>query len=83
VDVHTFNKQAKKVYINLVCQKADGNCFLEQERSADGGIHATMDHNNNISVLQNTKKLCRAKGELISGVVLLHDNAHLHTAAST
>jgi hypothetical protein len=26
------------------CQKADGNCFLGQERGADGGIHATMDH---------------------------------------
>jgi hypothetical protein len=23
------------------CHKADGNCFLGQEMSADGGIHAT------------------------------------------
>jgi hypothetical protein len=39
------------------CQKADGNCFLGQERSADGGIHATRDHNNVRSVLRNTKKI--------------------------
>jgi hypothetical protein len=38
------------------CQKADGNCFLGQVRSADGGIHATRDHNNTRSVLRNTKK---------------------------
>jgi hypothetical protein len=38
------------------CQKADGNCFLGQDRSADGGIHATSDHNNIRSVLRNTKK---------------------------
>jgi hypothetical protein len=40
------------------CQKAEGNCFLRQERSADGGIHATRNHNNVRSVLQNTKKNC-------------------------
>jgi hypothetical protein len=38
------------------CQKVDGNCFLGQERSADNGIHATKDHNNIRSVLQDTKK---------------------------
>jgi hypothetical protein len=27
-------------------QKADGNCFLGQERSAAGGIHATRDYSN-------------------------------------
>jgi hypothetical protein len=27
VDAHTFSKQAEKVEINVVCQKADGNCF--------------------------------------------------------
>jgi hypothetical protein len=37
---HTSTKQAKKVETN-VCQKADGICFVGQERSADGGIHAT------------------------------------------
>jgi hypothetical protein len=29
----------------------DGNCFLGQERRADGGIHATRDHSNIICVL--------------------------------
>jgi hypothetical protein len=41
---------------NAVCQKADGSCFLGQERSAGGGIHATRDHNNVTNILQNTKK---------------------------
>jgi hypothetical protein len=51
--MHTFTKQAEKVYTNVVCQKADDNCFLGQERSADSGIHATRDH---INVLRNIKK---------------------------
>jgi hypothetical protein len=34
----------------------DGNCFLGQERSADGGIHATRHHNNITSVFRNTQK---------------------------
>jgi transposase len=86
VDAHTFTKQAEKV----VCQKVDGNCFLGQESSADGGIHATRDHNNVRSVLRSTKKLRRAiqnksRGMQTSGVVLLHDNArpHARTAART
>jgi hypothetical protein len=33
------------------CLKADCNCFLEQKKSADGGIHPTRDHNNVTSVL--------------------------------
>jgi hypothetical protein len=70
------------------CQKADGSCFLRQERNTDGGIYATRDHNVVTSVLQNTKKLHRAiqnkrRGMLTHGVVLLHDNVHPHTAART
>jgi hypothetical protein len=38
----------------------DGNLFLGQEKSADGGIHATRDHNNARSVLQDTKEMHRA-----------------------
>jgi hypothetical protein len=58
VDEHTFTKQDEKCKQTLknVCQKADGNCFLGQERSADGGIHTTRDHNNIRSVLWSTKK---------------------------
>jgi hypothetical protein len=53
-----------------------------------GGIRATRDHSNVTSVLQNTKKTVRAIqnkrcGILTSSVVLLHDNAHLHTATCT
>jgi hypothetical protein len=35
---------------------AEGNCFLGQMRSVDGGIHATSEHNNVRSALRNTKK---------------------------
>jgi hypothetical protein len=41
VDAHIFTKQAENFKQTSACQKADGNCFREQERSADGGIHAT------------------------------------------
>jgi hypothetical protein len=83
VDAHTFTKQAAKVQTNAVCWKAGGNCFLGQEMSADGGIH-TMDDNNVRSVLRNTKrKLGGAIQNKRHGVVLLHENARPHTAAST
>jgi hypothetical protein len=87
VDAHTFTKQAEKVKTK-VGQKADGNCFLRYGRSADGGIHATRDHNNVRSVLRNTKKQCRAnqgkrRGMMASGVMFLQDNARPHTAART
>jgi hypothetical protein len=72
----------------LPARKLIANCFLEQERSADGGIHATWDHNKARGVLQNTKKLHRAiqnkrRGMLTSGVALLHDNARLDADART
>jgi hypothetical protein len=54
VDAPTFTKQADKVKKN-VCQKAYGNCLLGQERSSDGGIHATGDHSNVRNILRNTK----------------------------
>jgi hypothetical protein len=68
-------------------QKADGTCFLDQERNADDGIHVTRDHSNVRSVLQNTKKLCGAiqnkrPGMLISSVALLIDIAYLDTSTA-
>jgi hypothetical protein len=36
VDAHTFTKQAEKFQKTSACKIADENCFLEQERSADG-----------------------------------------------
>jgi hypothetical protein len=73
-NTHTPNKPIKFKQTS-VCQKADGNCFLGQERIADGGIRATRDHNNVRSVLRNNKKLRGAiqnkkRGILTSGVVL-------------
>jgi hypothetical protein len=56
MQTHSPNQPKKKVQTNTVCQKADGSCFLGQEMSADGGIHATRNHNNVRSVFQNTKK---------------------------
>jgi hypothetical protein len=57
VGAHTFTKEAEKFKQMLsACQKADGNCFLGQKMSANGRIHATKDHQNDRSELQNTKK---------------------------
>jgi hypothetical protein len=85
--IHQTSRK-KKFKQTSVCQKTDGNYFLGQGRSADGGIHAKMDDNNVTSVLRNTKKLHRAiqskrRGMLTHGVVLLCDNARSHTAART
>jgi hypothetical protein len=85
---HSPNKLKKLKQTLSACQKADANCFLGQEKSADAGIHATRDNNNVISVLQNTKRLRRTiqyqrRGMLTYGVVFLHDNMHSHTAART
>jgi hypothetical protein len=46
VDANSPNKLKNFKQTLSACQKANGNCFLGQERSADGGIHATKDHNN-------------------------------------
>jgi hypothetical protein len=59
--------QDKKVYTHSsnrtrtfkeasACLIANGNCFLGQERNADGGISAIRDHKSIRSVLQNTKR---------------------------
>jgi macrodomain Ter protein organizer (MatP/YcbG family) len=85
--VHSANKPKKLKQTLSACQKADGNCFLGQERSADGGIHATWDNNNFTSVLRNTKKKMRRAIQNKRGgmqtygvfVVLLQDNARRQT----
>jgi hypothetical protein len=80
MDSHTFTKQAKKS-LESWCQ-----LFSEigQKRSADYGIHATRDHNS-VSALWSTRKLRRATQNkphamLISGVIILHDNARPYTS---
>jgi hypothetical protein len=55
--MHTHSPKKPKKFKQTSARKViDGNCFLGQERSADGGIHATRDHNNITSVLRNTKR---------------------------
>jgi hypothetical protein len=66
-----------------MCQKADGSCFLGQEGVL---IMEFMQHETTIMsevYFETLKELCRAMGMLTSGIVLLHDNAHPHTAACT
>jgi hypothetical protein len=46
MNTHSPNKQKKFTYILFACQEVDGNPFLGQERSADGGIHAARNHKN-------------------------------------
>jgi hypothetical protein len=53
---HPPNRLEKFKQTLSACQKDDGNCFLRHERSADGGIYATRDHNNVRRALQNTTK---------------------------
>jgi hypothetical protein len=52
--MHSPNK-LKKFTQTSACQKAYRNRFMGEEKSADGEIHATRDHNNFRSVLLNTK----------------------------
>jgi hypothetical protein len=85
--MHTSNKTKKFKQTLSACQKADGNCFLGQEMSTDGGIHVTRDHDNVRSVLRNTKKMRRAiqnirRGMLTYGIVFLHDDARPHTSTA-
>jgi hypothetical protein len=42
---HSPNKP-QRFKLMSVCQRVDGNYFLKQERSTDGGICATRDYNN-------------------------------------
>jgi hypothetical protein len=50
--IHTYSpNRLKKFKQTTAYQKADGIYFLGQERSANGGIHITMYHNNIRSVL--------------------------------
>jgi hypothetical protein len=88
--MHTHSPDKPKTFKQTLpaFQKADGNCFLGQEISADGGIDATRNYSDVRDILRDTKKLRRAiqnkmRAMLMSGVVLLHDNARQHTAVRT
>jgi hypothetical protein len=57
--MHTHSPDKPKRFKQTSAKKlisAECNCFLGQERSADGGIYATRDQNNVKSIVQNTKK---------------------------
>jgi hypothetical protein len=83
------NKQKKFKQMLSACQKAGGSCFLRQERSADGWIHAKRDHNvrsvSHVKDLNNCVGLFRTKGVECwhTVLVLLHDNVCPHTGART
>jgi hypothetical protein len=88
--LHTHSpKKLKKFRQMSAFQKADGSCFLGQERIAYGGIHATWTTLSEVHILQITKRTVygwpfRTRcGMLTSTVVLFHDNACLHAAACT
>jgi hypothetical protein len=67
--MHTHSPNKLKMFTQTLsaCQKADGNSFLGQERSTDGGIYATRDHNNIRSVLRNTIKTTSGHSEQNAG----------------
>jgi hypothetical protein len=50
------NQTSRKVETIIFCQKFYGNCFLEQERSSDGGIRATRDLSNFRSAFETLKR---------------------------
>jgi hypothetical protein len=75
---HSPNKPKKFKQTLSVCQKADGSCFLGQERSANGGIHANWDHNNIRSVLWNTKRTVHDWPFRTKGVKCWYTHMRIH-----
>jgi hypothetical protein len=86
---NTFTKKAEKFKETLSARKLMATVFWDRTgHQYDGGLHATRDHSNVRSVLQNTKKLRRAiqnkrRGMLTPGVVHLHHNTRPHSVART
>jgi hypothetical protein len=87
---HIYQTNLKSLHKRLPAIKLIATVFWDRKRSADGGIHATRDYNNAITVLRNTKQIAQGHSEQNRGmltysvfVVLLHDNARPHTAART
>jgi hypothetical protein len=81
-------KQAEKVSTNVVCQKTDGNCFLGQQRVLMVDLMqqgATITSEVYCETLRKVRRTIQNErhGLLTSGLVLLHDNALLNTAART
>jgi hypothetical protein len=59
--MHTCSPNKSKKFKQTVsaCQKADGKCFLGQERSADGRIHAIRDTITSELYCETLQELCR------------------------
>jgi hypothetical protein len=90
VEAHTFTKQAEKLKQMLsACQKADGKCFLEQDRKGVVMVEFMQQGTTIMSEVycETLKKLHRPAiqnkrhGMLPSCVVIVHDDARPHTAA--
>jgi hypothetical protein len=58
-----FHQTSRKSLEKRCLPETDGNSFLGQERSADGGIHTKRDNINVTNVLRNTKKTCVGHSE--------------------
>jgi hypothetical protein len=62
---HSPNKPKKFKQMLSACQKPYDSRFLGEERSADGGIHATRDHNVVRSGLGAKQKKLRRAGNSV------------------
>lgn len=84
--MHTHSPNKSNKFNKRCVPESWWQLFSGNGKECDGGICATRDHNNIRNVLWNSKILCRViqntrHGMLTSGVMLFHDNAHLHMAA--
>ncbi|GBN14609.1 hypothetical protein AVEN_15836-1 [Araneus ventricosus] len=85
---YRFSNPTEESPSNSVSEEADGCRLLGCSRNLAYRIHDTWNNNQFRGLLSHVKKLKRAiqnksRGLLCSGVVLLHDNAHPHTALRT
>jgi hypothetical protein len=84
--LHMHSPNKLKKFKQTACQKADGNCFLGQKRSADGKFmqqETTIMSEVYCEMLKKLHSTIQNKRHrlLMSSIVFLHDSVHLHTAA--
>jgi histone-lysine N-methyltransferase SETMAR len=88
MDASTFTKEPEQFKQMSACQKADGNCFLGQERVLKVEFMqqgTTIMSEVNCETLRKLRRALQKKkhGMLTSGVVFLYNNVSLHRAACT